>query len=90
MPNKSTSTNHEAAARALRTLIQERGTNEHNTALDYLLDELTASRKSNGALIAERDAARKNYAQLVSDNMRDQQRRDLASVRAVVQKGRVQ
>lgn len=88
MANKSLILTHESAVHELRSIT--RGDYKLDTALDFLLDELTASRKSNGALIAERDAAHKNYAQLVSDNMRDQQRRDLASVRAVVKKGRVE
>jgi len=79
---------HDVAVRQLRLLVTDIGNRIIFDALDFLLDELTAARKSNGQLIAERDVLRREYAQLVSDNMRDQGRRNQAAVRAVAERGK--
>lgn len=79
---------HDEAARMLCNLVTEQGNQETFDALDFVLDELTAARKTNSQLIAVCDQLRKEYSQLVSDNMRDQNRRNQATMRAVAERGK--
>lgn len=78
---------HDEAARILRTLVHDQGDEQTFGAYEFVLDELSAAHKRVDVLQKQLDASRREYAQLVSDNMRDQQRRDLATVRAVVKRG---
>jgi len=78
---------HDAAARTLRNLIHDQGDTDTFDAYEFILDELRAARGQADHMQKMLDRLRREYAQLVSDNLRDQQRRDLATVRAVVKRG---
>ncbi|HEY4760055.1 MAG TPA: hypothetical protein VIH42_05685 [Thermoguttaceae bacterium] len=58
---------HEEAAHTLRKLITDSGGyREHHVALDFILDELRASRQDNARLILERNELVKQRSELIA------------------------
>ena len=77
---------HDAASRTLRILVYDQGDQETFDAYEFILDELRFANNKADHLQRMLDKLRREYAQLISDNLRDAQRRDLATVRAVARR----
>jgi hypothetical protein len=81
--------NPEDAARTLRNLVHDHGDTNTFDAFEFILDELRAARGRADHIQKMLDRLRREYAQLVSDNMRDQSRRNQAQMRAIAETLRV-
>jgi len=79
---------HDAAARTLRNLVHDHGDTDTFDAYEFILDELRGANNKADHLQRMLDKLRREYAQLISDNLRDAQRRDLATVRAVAERNK--
>jgi hypothetical protein len=79
---------HDAAARTLRNLVHDQGDTDTFDAYAFILDELRFANNKSDHLQRMLDKLRREYALLVSDTLRDQDRRNQATVRAVAEKGK--
>jgi hypothetical protein len=79
---------HDTAARTLRNLVSDHGDTDTFDAFEFILDELSAAQRRADPMLKQLDRLRREYAQLVSDNLRDQDRRNQAAVRAVAERGK--
>jgi hypothetical protein len=79
---------HDAAARTLRNLVCDQGNTEIYDAFKFILDELRFANNKADHLQRMLDKLRCEYAQLVSDTLRDQDQRNQAAVRAVAERNK--
>lgn len=79
---------HDAAARTLRNLVHDQGDDETFDAFEFILDELMAAQRRADHMQKMLDKLRCEYARLVSDSLRDQDRRNQAQMRAIVERNK--
>lgn len=79
---------HDEAARILRNMVHDQGDTETFDAYEFILDELRAAQNRADHKQRMLDRLRREYAILVSDNLRDQGIRNQATVRAVAERNK--
>lgn len=79
---------HNAAARTLRNLVHDLGDTETFDAYEFILYELSAAQRRADHMQKMLDKLRQEYAQLVSDSLRDQDRRNQAQMRAIAERNK--